>query len=381
MFFHIYKYRLKSMIRQKEELFWIFCFPIILAICFYAAFSNINASTETFEAIDVAVNIEDEENSLYFKAMLDSLSDDKSDNKMLNITYASKEEALKLLDEKEVTGIITFADNAPSLTINENGIYESILKSILDKYIQSMSILDNIDKTNTALVMNVMQAASNDTSFITEAKLTDGNIDNFSNYYYSLIAMACMFGAMSGQVCATQMKANLSATGMRKNLIATPRMTVIAGDILATYTIHAISDVILVIFLQYVLGLNLAPNNFLILVTALVGSLIGISIGILVGSIPKWSENAKMGLNVGISLFSSFLSGLMIGDMKYIIEKTIPIVNKLNPATVITDALYSLNIYDTYDKYITSMISLLIMSFVLCLASYFLTRRESYENL
>ena len=87
-----------------------------------------------------------------------------------------------------------------------------------------------------------------------------------------------------------------------------------------------------------------------------------------------------MGINTGISLFLSFLSGLMIGGLKYQIEKVAPIVNRLNPATVITDALYSLNIYDTYDKYISSMITLVVMSVVLCIASYFLTRRESYEQ-
>lgn len=381
MFFHIYKYRLKSMIRQKEEVFWIFCFPIILAICFFAAFSNISKSTEEFSVIDVAVIIEDKENSTYFKAMLDSLSDKDNEDAMLNITYTNEDEASEMLNNEKVLAIITFKNNEPSLTINQNGVYESILKCVLDKYMQTMSILGNIDTSNPEVTMNVMQAAANETSYICEAKLTDGNTDNFSDYYYSLIAMACMFGAMSGQVCATQMKANLSSAGMRKNLVPVNRMTIIAGDFFATFTMHALSDTLLVVFLQYVLKLNLAPNTWLILVTAYVGSLIGISQGILIGSIPKLSENAKMGINAGISLFLSFLSGLMIGGLKYQIEKVAPIVNRLNPATVITDALYSLNIYDTYDKYISSMITLVVMSVVLCIASYFLTRRESYENL
>ena len=166
MFFHIYKYRLKSMIRQKEEVFWIFCFPIILAICFFAAFSNISKSTEEFSVIDVAVIIEDKENSTYFKAMLDSLSDKDNEDAMLNITYTNEDEASEMLNNEKVLAIITFKNNEPSLTINQNGVYESILKCVLDKYMQTMSILGNIDTSNPEVTMNVMQAAANESSYI-----------------------------------------------------------------------------------------------------------------------------------------------------------------------------------------------------------------------
>jgi ABC-2 type transport system permease protein len=88
-----------------------------------------------------------------------------------------------------------------------------------------------------------------------------------------------------------------------------------------------------------------------------------------------------MAINIALALFGSFLSGLMFGGLKYVIEEKIPIINRLNPATVITDALYSLNIYDTYDRYITCMITLVIYCVIFCSASYFITRRESYASL
>ena len=40
MFFHNFKYSLKNAFRQKEFLFWILAFPIILGTFFYVAFNS-----------------------------------------------------------------------------------------------------------------------------------------------------------------------------------------------------------------------------------------------------------------------------------------------------------------------------------------------------
>ena len=41
MFFHAYKYKLKSLFREKETFFWIMFFPLILGTFFFMAFSKI----------------------------------------------------------------------------------------------------------------------------------------------------------------------------------------------------------------------------------------------------------------------------------------------------------------------------------------------------
>ena len=51
--------------------------------------------------------------------------------------------------------------------------------------------------------------------------------------------------------------------------------------------------------------------------------------------------------------------------MKYIIDKNIPIINKLNPANMITDGLYSLYYYETLDRYIFN-----VMKFTYFCSSY-----------
>ena len=67
--------------------------------------------------------------------------------------------------------------------------------------------------------------------------------------------------------------------------------------------------------------------------------------------------------------------------MKYIIDKNIPIINKLNPANMITDGLYSLYYYETLDRYIFNVISLLIFAFILITVSYISLRRQKYDSI
>ncbi len=67
--------------------------------------------------------------------------------------------------------------------------------------------------------------------------------------------------------------------------------------------------------------------------------------------------------------------------MKYIIDKNVPIINKINPASMITDGFYSLYYYDTLDRYYFNVVSLLIFAFIMIIASYFSLRRQKYDSI
>ena len=65
--------------------------------------------------------------------------------------------------------------------------------------------------------------------------------------------------------------------------------------------------------------------------------------------------------------------------MKYVIDKNIPIINQFNPASMITDGFYSLYYYDTLNRYLFDIGSLLIFSFILIAISYISLRRQKYD--
>ena len=84
MFFHNFKYTLKTLFRNKALIFWTFAFPIILGTLFKLAFSNIE-NKEKLDIIDIAI-VDDQnfEDSPVYKEVFKTLGDKES------YTYRSK---------------------------------------------------------------------------------------------------------------------------------------------------------------------------------------------------------------------------------------------------------------------------------------------------
>ena len=95
----------------------------------------------------------------------------------------------------------------------------------------------------------------------------------------------------------------------------------------------------------------------------------------------RFSFEAKTGIVMAVSMFSCFLSGLMMGQMKGIIAEHMPWFNKINPATVVADSLFSLNMYSDYSRFISRITTMLIITAVCTAAGIIVTRRKKYADL
>ena len=382
MFLHIFKYRLKALFHQKDEVFWNLLFPLILGTCFFAAFSNITKNAETFTTIPVAVVLENSTEETYFVEMMDTLCE-SADGEVpfFAPTYTDLSQGEELLVAEEVDGLIVLKDGTPSLTIMENGITQTMIKAVLDKYIQTTEVVNSMIPNHLDKLEAVMEAVSSEATYIRTLPLTHGNTDPVMDFFFALIAMSCLMGTTVGQYTAMHIKADLSPIGLRKVISPANRIPMILGDMFASFTLSAISNAMLIFYLKYILKLEFGAGFLPIYLVALTGSLVAICIGMLVGFLPKLGEGAKLGINISFTLFSSFLSGLMASGIKQSIERTCPIINRVNPASLISDALYALNIYDTYEKYTRCLLIMLAMSLVFFLASLMIARRESYDSI
>ena len=108
--------------------------------------------------------------------------------------------------------------------------------------------------------------------------------------------------------------------------------------------------------------------------------MIGISLGMMLGCVSRLSVNAKMGLCVLFTLLPGFLAGLMFGQMKDIIEHHCPIINRLNPASVLSDAFYCIGVYDDSERLLRNLLLLGVMSAALVTVAYLAVRRERYDS-
>ncbi len=379
MFRHIYLYRLKAFMHEKEDIFWSLLFPLILGLCFVVGFSGVNDKAWTFHSIPVAI-VYEQENEV-FEATIKSLSEDDSQGEpFLNATATDYEAAKALLSDKDVDGIIIVSEEI-SLLVNSSDINQTALQSFVNQYIQQAAMFETVAAQNPAALEKLITEMNSNASFIKEEAFTENRMDPMASYYFSLIAFTALCGGYFGLTCARQLKANSSNVGMRKTISPAPRWLMLTAEFLATYTIHLVVMLIVILVMVFVYGIDLGNNVGYVALTGVVGSMTGISAGLFIGSLPRIKESFQVMIMVIFSLASSFLAGLMVADMKMIIQKSVPIINKINPATLISDALYSLTIYDTYERFFTNIISLVIISVVFLVASIFMTRRESHASI
>lgn len=376
MFSHIFKYAFKNNIRQKQLVFWTMCFPIILGTFFYLAFSNLYEKDEIFSEIPVAVvmNHEDAE----FRKTIDSVSN--GDSPLFKVEYTDMEKAEELLKNEDVMGIICAGDEL-SLKVAGSGLKKSIIKSFLERYNSVKTIISDTAANNPEKLPDVIAALSAEVSCIETSDLPGENMDVYVQYFQNLIAMVALFGTMSGMFAAISNEANLSAIGARKNVAPTHKLKRITANLLASFLVQTICIFISITYIIFILKINMGNKIPMIYLSGAGGSLLGVSIGFFIGSAGRASEGAKIGIAMTFSMLCCFFSGLMVGNMKMVIESHCPVINRINPAAVISDLFYCLAVYDDYSRYMEKMITLLIMTVLFVTGGFLLTRRKKYASI
>jgi len=390
MFWHNFKNSLKVLFKSRSLIFWTFAFPILLGIFFNMAFSDIE-NNEKLDIINIAIINNDEfDKNVIFKEAFKSLSD--GDDKLFDITYTDLDDAKKLLEDDEITGYLLFDDGA-NIVFNSSGINETVLKYTVNEIssnaeiinaLAEKSINDEIQKGNYNINYEDIYAGVKKNVSLDTTKLNNISNSNLSYTmieYYTLIAMACLYGGMLSMYIVNYRLANMNSVGKRISVSPVHKGKMLLGSLLASYVVQLIGLAILFLFTIFVLKVDFGDNLPLMILLALVGSLAGLSLGIIVATLIKSNENAKTGILIAFTMFGCFLSGMMGITMKYIVDVNVPFVNMINPASIITDGFYALYYYDTLDRFVFDIVSLLAFSCLLIFISYFSLRRQKYDSI
>lgn len=381
MFWHNFKNCMKVTLKAKVSIFWTLLFPIALATFMYVSFGNIMDNEEMFKNIDVAVvSSGEEENGLM--VVIDALSE--GDDKLLNVKEMSEAEAKQALKDEKVAGII-FADDV-RLMVNESSANASILESILSSYKQNeyaiKDIMGNLETApNEADIMAIMSDVMADTSYYTEKSTSDSNQNMYNNYFYAIFAMSCLFAAYSSVGAISNLQANESGKGMRKCISPNSKIVFIVSDFLSLLVLHFLVELIALLYMSTVLGIEFGDKYPAMILTLFVGSMIGLAIGVIVGAIAKLGFGGKIGILTAIGLVLSGMADLFVNGVKRAIELHVPIINKINPAALITDCFYSLNTYEDYTIFIQNIMIMAVESVVLIVIAFMMIRRNKYASI
>ena len=355
------------------------------------AFENIEKD-EALQVFDIAViDNKEYQNQTIYQETFKELSDKKNKDQLFRIHFVNKKEAEQLLEDNKIEGYVLFNKQEPQIVIKENGMEQTILQFVMDEIKQNKRMIEDLTKKQIEdeiqqgnynfnvqqIVHDILQKLNNQ-----EVSLKDTSSSHLSYIqieYYTLIAMACMYGGMLGLTAINNQLANMSAKGKRVSVSPNKKGILVLSSALGSYLVSLVGLAILLIFLKFGLNVEFGSQWLYIIILSLVGDLAGISMGIFIASVFRVSEQAKTGINIAISMFFSVLSGMMGVTLKYVIDKNIPIVNLINPNNLITDGFYALYYYNTFNRYIRDICCLGVFIIVCLFISFRTLRREQYD--
>ena len=262
MFIHSFYYALKTMMRNKSQVFWCLAFPILLGTMFHFAFGGLSAD-EQFSAIPVAVVLNDTKNNDIITDMLDTLSA-PGETQFLDITYTDETEALSLLEQKAIIGIL-YAEGTLSLTISaemtDEPINQSILSVFVEQFNMSYEALADIAATHPEALPDAISTIAEDTDYLEETSFTNGDFNESLTYFFNLIAMTCLYAAIVGNNIAIDNQANLSSLGARRSISPVHGLVSVFASLTAALIFEFTSVSVSLCYLHFVLSVNFGTQS------------------------------------------------------------------------------------------------------------------------
>ena len=372
-------YNLKLIIREKEILFWNGIFTILLSTMFALAFSNI-LDYEKMEPVTMALVEEGDikENSQILKEVLDTLEQEG----YIKVTKVTGEaEAQNLLDEKTVEAYMEYKDEL-KITVKESGYATTFLKSVFDNFVQKQATYEHMaEQLKRPLTEEEIMRLMGTESYVTKMESNHAEPDMLLNYFFTVIAMGCLYGGLNGIRIVKNIQGNQSGVAVRNSLSPMPKYKLFLPAFLANFIVQYGLITILVLYMKYLLKVEFGNHMAMVFLINGVGVFLGLSLGILVGAVSSSNENVKQWIVMGITMLGCYLAGMMDSSMKYKVQENAPFLGYINPSNLLTDAYYSLYYYPDMKRTMTNLAIMCGFSILFCVTGVIALRRQQYESI
>jgi ABC-2 type transport system permease protein len=282
------------------------------------------------------------------------------------------------------TGGDFFKKTKITLKLRKNGMDETMAKKMVTMYvnmqIQAREMMngEGMSAESGDMISKAMNGTDN---IVEQMQLTTGNTDPFSSYMYNLIAMVSIFGSLVGINIAQSHQADMSAEGARRSCSSMPKSISILASFCSYCICMAICVSISITYIILVLGVDFGSRVPLVYLTGACGGILGVAMGFFLGSVGKMSQGARSGFVMALNMTLCFLSGYIISGIKGILEMHAPIVNDLNPAAIICDSFYYLNMDAGLERFAGQLVRMGIYTAIFVILGFVLTRRKKYASL
>lgn len=375
MFSYI-KYRMKIFLKNKSMVFWTLVFPIALTSMFYFVFADMQFDTP-MDPFEIAVVDHGNEN---MKQLLTQLSDQKSDNYLFDLTYVQEKEGRDLVSEQKVATMVIL-DEVPKLESITFDYNVTIMKSVMNTYQRVYSQVSHIAQENPQamadlVIEDLIQADVNFHTVNSKGSEKDMNM----TYFYTALAMICMYGAIWGCVVSNDIQANQTKRAARVNIAPVSKRKLLLIDFTLAYILITIETLFLFCYMKFILNVEFGEQIGFIIIVCLAGILAMLSLGLMIGTMKTEFQN-KVGIISGGTVILNFFAGMMGTGMPYFIAQKAPFMKYINPADLITRAFSMIYYYEDISPIYINISILLGMGIVFTLMAYFKIRRESYASI
>ncbi len=333
-------YQGKNMYRDIGFTFWGLLYPLILISFFFVTFSGL--TNIELDPINVGIH-----KTNPYISIIDDID-------ILNVIKMEDNEVEGRLKSEEIDGFIKSDLN---IIVAKSGLSQTVIKGIADQILQTMALGKSVEKIDFSV--DYLSAQTQ------QAK-------GILIIFYSLIAMVSTYGVFPGIESVNLSQANLSNIGARINITPIKKSTLLISGMVVGLLINIGSNILLLIYLQYILKLKLFTNFWYSSIFILLGNIFGISLGMFIGSSNKKSPGVK-------TMFSIVFT--WSPDIKVLIDQRAPIISKLNPISILTNSFYRINLLENTNNLTEGMVLLVTYSIILLTISFLFLRRSQYDSI
>lgn len=203
----------------------------------------------------------------------------------------------------------------------------------------------------------------------------DGNLSDII-FFLGILAIACIISGFSGCREMEDYSYFVSSKAIRVQTAPISSSLFFICGLCATWGLAFMYLVILFTYFKFVLGIRLVgPLIGWILLFGL-STLCGCLIGMFTGLCSKQSIPIKQGEIAIFGVGGCILAGLINDDMKFYVDAYLPIISKINPTSIMVEAMFTLCLHGMTEHFMECIMSLCIWNVVGLLGVIFLIYRR-----
>lgn len=354
--------------------------------CMYLAFGNVYDMINSIDPIPTVLVAEDDsEFSQGFRDVLLTMSDEDAEDRYFILNEVeSREEAQKSTNDgdSEIMFVVSDGNIEVYLPNDHSQTAGVVSQAVANSYRNKFKVITDAFERDPQAAMKILEGTEEMEGY-TKARedVFSGDPNVYSWYFYSSLVMGICFNATGGAQIVSDLKADVSAVAARFSASPEKKSRMLLYSFLARLLPALGINVIQLLVMKNVFHISLGNDPLKLALFIVASNIFALSFGIVTGLMFKGTLENRANKITAVVMTSVFLSGEMINTLPGAIEKTCPIINDINPATVMNLAFYRMSIFnDNFDFYL-NMAKIIGFGVIFLVIGTIILRREKYATL